>query len=332
MNVLKQESEIQFVLKVGFGVHRGIGVYLIDNEVENNLLANYSKGEKCGQIDENLVTQKYLYNPFTIRGPTGRHKFDFRIYMMIVSTDPLIVYFHDGFLRVSLFTYDNNVINRKAHLTNTELAKEIFKKIENGGLHDGMDINQLREFQMRTMPEFQEYLLKHKEVEDPNWVENKMKADFKKAYIHLVKMCENSLEKNPGLFEIYGVDFLMDDNFDSFIIEVNASPMQVGTSKKKTALMKSLNEGVVKITMAYLRSRVKRSIQFIREHAEEIKAGKNLKELGKQFRELNRNYLEPEYADIVKNTSWERVVDENLQGVDAYNGYIDEDCIEVMNS
>jgi hypothetical protein len=28
---LKKESEVQFVLKVGFGVHRGVGVYLIDN-------------------------------------------------------------------------------------------------------------------------------------------------------------------------------------------------------------------------------------------------------------------------------------------------------------
>lgn len=52
----KEESEVQFVLKVGFGVHRGVGVYLVDNEVESNLIANYTNGKKCGEIDENLVT------------------------------------------------------------------------------------------------------------------------------------------------------------------------------------------------------------------------------------------------------------------------------------
>lgn len=96
--------------------------------------------------------------------------------MMVVSVDPLIVYYHDGFLRVSLFKYDKHNVNRKAHLTNTELAKEIFKKVEEeGGTHMGMDIDQLREFQMRTLPVFQEYLTRKGEVSDPNWVENKLK-------------------------------------------------------------------------------------------------------------------------------------------------------------
>ena len=161
-----------------------MGVYLIDNQVEQNLLANYSRGEKCGQMDENLVAQKYIHDTFTVN---GGHKFDFRIYMMVVSVDPLIIYFHDGFLRVSLFKYDKKNINRKAHLTNTELSKEIFKKLEaEGGTHMGMDVPQLREFQMRTMDTFQKYLLDNGVVQDPNWVENKLKRDFKIAYIHLV--------------------------------------------------------------------------------------------------------------------------------------------------
>ena len=165
-------------------MHRGVGVYLIDNEVEQNLIANYTNGAKCGEIQENLVTQKYLYNPYMV---DGGHKFDFRIYMMVVSVDPLIVYYHDGFLRVSLFKYSKTEVNRKAHLTNTELAKEIFKKVESTGIpHMGMDVSQLREFQMRTLPTFQEYLTRNNEVSDPNWVENKLKFDFKKSYVHLV--------------------------------------------------------------------------------------------------------------------------------------------------
>jgi len=145
-------------------------------------------------------------------------------------------------------------------------------------------------------------------------------------------MCQKDLYKNPGMFEIFGVDFILDDQMNSYIIEVNASPMQVGTSQKKTALMKSLNRGVIQISLAYLRSRVKRSVAFLKAHAEDIKNDINLPELGIQFRNLNRNYLEPEFEKIVKSTSWEPVIDENKPGVGAYHGYIPEECVAMMNS
>ena len=48
--------------------------------------------------------QKYITNPYLLEG----HKFDFRIYMLIASTNPLIVYYHDGFLKVSLHLFDAN--------------------------------------------------------------------------------------------------------------------------------------------------------------------------------------------------------------------------------
>lgn len=145
-------------------------------------------------------------------------------------------------------------------------------------------------------------------------------------------MCEKGMLKNPGVFEVFGVDFVMDEKMESYIIEVNASPMQVGTSKEKTALMKSLNEGVVQITLAYLRSRVKRSIEFIKKNAQKIKAGKDLEELSQEFKRINRNYLEDEYKESFKNLSWERVIDENLKGSERYSGLIDDECVGTMNA
>jgi len=325
---MKKDSEVQYILKVGYGVHRGAGVYLIDNDTEHNLLSNYSKGYKCGQMDENLVAQKYIYDSFTI---DGGHKFDFRIYMMIASVDPLVVYYHDGFLRVSLFKYDKNIINPKAHLTNTELSKEVFKSVEDGGTHMGMDLEQLRNFQMRLLPEFTKYLLRKGLITDKDWINKKLKRDFFKAYIHLAKMVEKKLERNPALFEVFGVDFVMDEKFNIFVVEVNASPMQVGTSSEKTRLMKKMNQGIVKITLAYLRSRVKRSIQFIAKHKEDIKNGVNLANLALEFRELNRNRVEPEYEYLLEDISWEKITDENIKGKDAYYGLIEDECIDIMN-
>jgi len=70
----------------------------------------YKNGSMCGKIKKPLIAQEYISNPLLL--DLG-NKFDFRIYMLIASTNPLIVYYHDGFIRASLDVYDkysNDVI------------------------------------------------------------------------------------------------------------------------------------------------------------------------------------------------------------------------------
>jgi hypothetical protein len=50
--------------------------------------------------------------------------------MLIASTDPLTLYYHDGFLRVSLLVYDKNSTEKSMHFTNTALSKKIFENPE----------------------------------------------------------------------------------------------------------------------------------------------------------------------------------------------------------
>ena len=49
------------------------------------------------------------------------------MYMLIASTNPLALYYHDGFLRVSLTKYDKNSNEKSGHLTNTAISKHIFE-------------------------------------------------------------------------------------------------------------------------------------------------------------------------------------------------------------
>lgn len=53
-------------------------------------------------------------NPLLINGK----KFDIRCYMLISSVKPLLIFYHSGYIRLSMFDFDNNDNNLLTHLTN----------------------------------------------------------------------------------------------------------------------------------------------------------------------------------------------------------------------
>mmetsp|Transcript_4528 Transcript_4528/g.3745 ORF Transcript_4528/g.3745 Transcript_4528/m.3745 type:complete len:144 (-) Transcript_4528:63-494(-) len=143
--------------------------------------------------------------------------------MLIASTDPMIVYYHDGFLRVSLSKYDKNSKDTSVHFTNTHLSKAIFKKAaEEGGFH-GMNETELRDYQMWTMDELAEFLIEQGKV-DKDWLEEDLKPKFKRAFIHTARMVKPYVLKSPSVFEMFGLDFLLDERLNLWFIECNASP------------------------------------------------------------------------------------------------------------
>jgi len=56
----------------------------------------------------------YIANPLLINGK----KFDIRCYMLISSVKPLIVLYHSGYIRLSMFDFDAQDQNLLIHLTN----------------------------------------------------------------------------------------------------------------------------------------------------------------------------------------------------------------------
>ena len=94
---------MQYLIKIGFGAHRAQGVFLLDDNQTLSINTEYNYGKSCGSISKLLLAQKYVADPLLL---DLDNKFDFRIYMLIASTNPLIVYYHDGFLRVSVTPYD----------------------------------------------------------------------------------------------------------------------------------------------------------------------------------------------------------------------------------
>jgi len=321
----KKNEPIQYLIKYGYGAHRASGVFLFDEAFESEIKTLYRNGASCGQVNKPYVAQKYVSNPLLL---DKQNKFDFRIYMLVASVDPLIVYYHDGFLRVSLSKYDKNSTDKNVHFTNTHLSKEIFQKAQNDKLYDGMTEDELRDYQMWTMEDLQTYLLETGKITDENWLDNYLRPKFKEAFVHISRMAEESFYKSPSVFEMYGLDFVMDENLNIFLIECNASPQLIGTNQKKTSFLIKMLQDLFEIEYAYLRSRMQRVHKFVKEM--EIKAllGENVdyENLRKEFDQININKLEPEFP-INENSTFVKILDKNLQGAAAYFGHIHDQCI-----
>jgi len=322
----KKQEPIQYLIKYGNGAHRAMGVFLFDNRYERKLKADYDNGAKCGEREISLVAQKYIGNPLLL---DKQNKFDFRIYMLVASVDPLIVYYHDGFLRVSLSKYDKHSKEKNVHFTNTHLSKKVFSQAGEETLIDGMTEAELREYQMWTMEDLEAYLLKTGKIQDPNWLDNYLRPKFKEAFVHIGRMAEDSFYKNPSMFEMYGLDFVMDEDTNIYLIECNASPQMVGTSERKTKFLVQTIEDLFEIQYSYLRSRMKRVYSFIRDVQAKAQAGQNVdyEELKGEFQKVNINKLEPEFQ-ISPNNSFTLILDKNIEGAGAYFGHINKECIE----
>lgn len=327
----KKKKVIVFIRKVSSGVHRGNGVEPVNAEEESSLRDLYKNGTACGQIRHGYLVQRYLHNPLLVYG----HKFDFRVYMMIASTNPLIVYYHDGFLRVSLFKYNVESNEKGMHLTNTAQSDKVFKK----KAHQerlGMNETELRNFQMWNYTRLAKYLLEHKRIDSLDWIDTYLRPSFAHAMQHLIRMTKHVYSKRPNVWELFGVDFMLDQDLNLWFIECNTGPVLKATNREKGQIMKTMLKDMFEIVNAQLRSRLKRVIGFVNDLTREgaLKLSNsgtvelpNLAQKRERFRELLVNKVEKEFA-VSPNNSWMKIVDESLAGPGRYNGMFSSDCFD----
>ena len=328
---LKKERVIPYIRKQGAGAHMAKGVQPIDEVEEKDIRTIWRNGTLCGKVKKNYIVQTFVHNPLLVEG----HKFDFRIYMLIASTNPMILYYHDGFLRVSVHKYDINSTDKSVLLTNTELSKDAFKQAANGTLINGMNETELRNFQMWNFTRLENYLLKNRVVSDPNWIENYLRPEFKKAMIHLIRMSQSSFSKLSAVYELFGVDFMLDEDLNLWFLECNSGPVLTGTSEEKEKFMITMIRDHFEIVKGLLRSRNKRIITYINKVVKEMQAFKKktgtykFKDTDKkqeEFRQVIKNKFEPEFEPLANNT-WHKIIDENLYGSQRYMNLIEEKCL-----
>lgn len=176
-------------------------------------------------LASDFVVQRYLENPYLLDGK----KFDFRVYVVVKGVAPLEAYLcEEGLARFCTSNYRrpdaHNVKNLFMHLTNFSLnknserfvqpeetfrsdsqaSKRLLTSILKGLQASGKDVRflrkQIQDLAVKTVVALEPYL--------------------RNAY-HCFISPDN---KDPKCFQILGLDILVDEQMNAWLIEINANP------------------------------------------------------------------------------------------------------------
>ena len=209
-----------------------------------------------------FVIQRYI-SPYLIDG----FKFDFRIYLLIKNLNPLSLFIYkDGIARFCSEKYDiNNLENKYSHLTNvsincqnvqatserehiklySEVVDTIFTNKEKTILFEKIK-NLSGKTILALYGNIRSYVLKACENNERSLIEEKKDEETKdEEAIDEIKEPEpeNNEEKIDPLnrfFHLLGIDILIDQNLNPYILELNDNPALKCFNDLEVVLKKNL--------------------------------------------------------------------------------------------
>ncbi len=160
----------------------------------------------------NGLVQSYITNPLLLNGK----KFDVRVYALIARAAPkAVVFFHPGYVRLSLedFTMDDGKLEDKfIHLTNASVQKK-HPEYKERKLESIWSMKQLGE---------------HLVAQGKGSVADDIVKDIENKFASIVNDVHIAalpkLTKKFGFFDLLGFDFMITDDLDVKLLEVNTNP------------------------------------------------------------------------------------------------------------
>lgn len=164
------------------------------------------------------VVQKYLENPLLL--PGGR-KFDLRV-MVLVAHDYTILMYSEGVLRTCSTAYSlDNLSDRFSHLANHCLQEQ---HAAYGSFDDAPD-------NLMSYAMFDKILRESTEAHAegrPVTLDTHILPQIESQIVHSLMAVREQMEvpesANYRCFNLLGFDFMLDDKFHVYLVEVNSSP------------------------------------------------------------------------------------------------------------
>ena len=188
------------------------------------ILENYTEIEKTKF--KHFLISRYIMNPMLIR----KKKFDMRAYVLVTGMNPLKIYFYkDGYIKIPVkdFTLEyEHIKDGCIHITTSDTNLVCF-----GGKEYKYDTDiydQPSNFWSYVF--FERYCDKYG-INYTNIMEQ-MKDIFIKTFISLnhdfISIMEKKKYQDRNLYQIYGLDLLIDDTYKVYLLELNRNPSMRG--------------------------------------------------------------------------------------------------------
>ena len=191
------------------------------------------EGENANFKCEHVILQKYLEKPLLYQG----RKFDIRIWILIIGGQENFVYiFKQGHLKATCGEYDINSSSPFIHLTNYSVQKHNvdFSKKEIG--------NEI------SYQDFQD------ELDKKNTGKNFLKDIYPKI-VYIIRLAIGSSKSNinhlnrSNCFEIFGCDFILDEKYKPYLLEINMNPGLEISSPLISKLVPRMVDDALKLTI-----------------------------------------------------------------------------------
>lgn len=184
--------------------------------------------------DEQVLVSKYIGAPLCIDG----HKCDLRVYVLVASFDPLVIYlYEEGLVRLATVKYDlnfDNLWNPCMHLCNYSINKYHTDYIKSS---DAQDEDVGHKWTLSA-------LLRHLKSQGCNThmlmknIEDLIIKSIFACAQSIISACRMFVPSSNNCFELYGFDILIDDTLKPWLLEVNLSP-SMGVDSPLDAKVKS---------------------------------------------------------------------------------------------